>query len=109
MVLEGAHGDGSRSAMRTPGWETLPRGSKPIQVDSWYPRGGVSAATTVDIQDDKKPEIVAPLNDGFIRAFGADANEIWHYVSVFSRFVRHRAGRNTHPDRSRRRAFFRHE
>ena len=30
MVLEGAHGDGSRSAMRKPGWETLPRGGAPM-------------------------------------------------------------------------------
>jgi hypothetical protein len=79
MVLEGAHGDGSRSAMRKPGWETLPRGEKPIIVDGWYPPGGVPAATTVDIQGDKKPEIVAPFNDGFIRAYGADAKEIWRY------------------------------
>ena len=68
LVLEGAHGDGSRSAMRKPGWETLPRGAKPILVDGWYPPGGVPSATTVDIQGDKKPEIIAPFNDGFIRA-----------------------------------------
>ena len=29
MVLEGSHGDGSRSAMRKAGWETLPRGGSP--------------------------------------------------------------------------------
>lgn len=79
MVLEGAHGDGSRSGMRKAGWETLPRGNKPILVDGWYPPQGVPAATTVDIQGDKKPEIVAPFNDGFVRAHGADAKEIWHY------------------------------
>ena len=39
MVLEGAHGDGSRSAMRKAGWETLPRGGAPITVDGWYPPG----------------------------------------------------------------------
>ncbi len=79
MVLEGAHGDGSRSAKRKAGWETLPRGGKPLLVDGYYPPGGVPAATTVDIQSDKKPEIVAPFNDGFIRAFGADAKEIWRH------------------------------
>lgn len=79
MVLEGAHGDGSRSAMRKPGWETLPRGDKPLVLEGYYPPGGVPAATTVDIQGDKKPEIIAPFNDGFIRMYGADAKEIWRY------------------------------
>ena len=41
MVLEGAYGDGSRSAMRKAGWETLPRGDAPIAVDGWYPPSGV--------------------------------------------------------------------
>ncbi|MFZ1983623.1 MAG: VCBS repeat-containing protein, partial [Desulfatitalea sp.] len=36
MALEGAHGDGSRSAMRLAGWETMPRGDRPIDVDGWY-------------------------------------------------------------------------
>ena len=40
MVLEGSHGDGSRSAMRKAGWETLPRGGAPIEVDGWYPPPG---------------------------------------------------------------------
>jgi len=79
MVLEGAHGDGSRSAMRKPGWEVLPRGEKPIQVEGWYPPGGVPAATTVNIQGDDKPEIVAPFNDGFVYAYGADAKLIWKF------------------------------
>ena len=33
MVLEGAHGDGARSARRKSGWEVLPRGDAPIDVD----------------------------------------------------------------------------
>jgi hypothetical protein len=33
MVLEGSHGDGSRSAMRRAGWESLPRGMAPVTVD----------------------------------------------------------------------------
>ena len=79
MVLEGAHGDGSRSAMRKAGWETLPRGGAPITVEGWYPPMGVPAATTVDIQGDARPEIVVPLNDGYVYAFGADAQEIWRF------------------------------
>jgi hypothetical protein len=77
MVLEGAYGDGSRSAMRKPGWETPPRGSAPIEVDGYYPPGGIPAATTVDINGDGKLEIIAPLNDGFIHAFGSDSEFLW--------------------------------
>ena len=50
VVLEGATGDGSRSAMRKPGWEMPPRGDFPIEVDGWYPPAGVPAAAIVDIQ-----------------------------------------------------------
>ncbi len=79
MVLEGAHGDGSRSAMRKTGWETLPRGGAPIAVDGWYPPNGIPAPATVNIQGDGRPEIIVSLNDGFIHAFSADAQEIWRF------------------------------
>ena len=87
MALEGAHGDGSRSAMRKAGWETLPRGNKPISVEGWYPPNGVPAPTTVDIQGDSRPEIVVSLNDGFIHAFDADAKELWKYNFTFGKVV----------------------
>jgi hypothetical protein len=79
MVLEGAHGDGSRSAMRKPGWETLPRGGAPISVSGWYPPNGVPAAATVNLQGDSAPEIIVSLNDGFMRAFTAQGADLWHY------------------------------
>ncbi len=79
MVLEGAHGDRSRSAMRKPGWEVLPRGERPISVDGWYPPNGVPAPTTVNIQGDAAPEILVSLNDGFIHSFDATANELWRF------------------------------
>ena len=79
MVLEGAHGDGSRSAMRKPGWEVLPRGGAPIAVDGWYPPNGVPAPTIVNLQGDAAPEIIASLNDGFVHAFSADAQPIWWF------------------------------
>jgi len=87
MALEGSHGDGSRSAMRKAGWETLPRGNRPISVDGWYPPGGVPAPTTVDIQGDARPEIVVSLNDGFVHAFDADAKELWKYNFTFGKVV----------------------
>lgn len=79
MVLEGAHGDGSRSAMRKSGWEVLPRGDFPVEVEGWYPPGGLPAAAVVDLQGDARKEIVVSLNDGFMYCFSADANRIWRF------------------------------
>jgi hypothetical protein len=87
MALEGAHGDGSRSAMRLAGWETLPRGDAPIDVDGWYPPSGVPAAATVDIQGDSRPEIVVSLNDGFMYAFDAGAQQLWRYNYTHSKAI----------------------
>lgn len=79
MVLEGAHGDGQRSAMRLSGWEDLPRGEQPIYVDGWYPPKGVPAPLTYNIQDDDLPEIVVSLNDGAMSAFDAFGLQLWRY------------------------------
>jgi hypothetical protein len=79
MVLQGSFGDGSRSAMRLPGWETLPRGNSPINVDGWYPPTGVPAAVLANIQGDAKPEIIASLNDGFMYAFTSTGTRLWRY------------------------------
>ena len=79
MVLEGAYGDGSRSAMRKAGWEDLPRGGVPMDVDGWYPPAGVPAAAVVDLQGDAAKEIVVSLNDGFMTCFSAAAGMIWRY------------------------------
>ena len=87
MVLEGAHGDGSRSAMRKTGWENLPRGGATIAVAGWYPPNGVPAPATVNIQGDSRPEIVVSLNDGFVRAYSSDAIEIWRYNFMHGKTV----------------------
>jgi len=79
MVLEGNHGDGSRSAMRKAGWETLPRGDSPILVDGWYPPGGVPAPAVIDLQGDSDPEIVVSLNDGYMSAYTAGAERLWRF------------------------------
>lgn len=79
MVLEGSHGDGSRSAMRKAGWEILPRGDAPIYVSGWYPPMGVPAAVTADIQGDDRPEIVVSFNDGHLYAYDAQGNRLWRY------------------------------
>jgi hypothetical protein len=77
MVLEGAHGGGDRSARRLAGWETLPRGDAPIQVEGWYPPGGVPAPAIANIQGDARPEIVVSLNDGYLYVFTADGERLW--------------------------------
>lgn len=79
MVLQGAFGDGSRSAMRLAGWETLPRGSAPISVAGWYPPAGVPSAAIANIQAGTPSEIIVSLNDGFMYAFAATGNQLWRY------------------------------
>lgn len=81
MVLEGAHGDGSRSARRKAGFEALPTSDKPAvrQGGDYYPPSGIPAPTTVNIVGDAKPEILAPINDGFIYAIGPDGARLWRY------------------------------
>jgi len=81
VVLSGAHGDGSLSARRFPGFETPPLSDKPaVRPDGdWYPPSGVPAPTTVSILGDPRPEIVAPINDGFIYALGPDGTVLWRY------------------------------
>jgi hypothetical protein len=81
MVLQGAYGDGSQSAMRLPGWETLPMSSQPAvrATGDWYPPDGVPAPAIANILGDARPEIVATINDGAVYAYGPDAQLLWRY------------------------------
>jgi hypothetical protein len=81
MVLEGAHGDGSRSARRKAGFEALPLSDKPAvrTGEDYYPPSGIPAPTTVNISGDARPEILAPINDGVIYAIGPDGARLWRY------------------------------
>jgi hypothetical protein len=81
MVLEGAHGDGSRSARRKAGFETLPTSDKPaVRVgDDYYPASGIPAPATVSIVGDARPEIIAAINDGYVYAIGPDGTRLWRY------------------------------
>jgi hypothetical protein len=87
MALEGIYGDGSRSAMRKAGWEALPRGGKPISVSGYYPPGGVPAAATIDLQGDKKPEVIVSLNDGHMYAFDAGGKQLWKFSYLFGKTI----------------------
>ena len=80
MALEGRYGDGSRSARRVAGWEYPPSSDAPLtQSHPWYPPPGIPAPTTVDLTGDGRPEIIVPMNDGHVYAFGPDAVRLWRY------------------------------
>ena len=81
MVLDGAHGDGSRSARRHPGFTTLPLSGKPAVRPSgdWYPPSGIPAPTIVDIAGDPRPEIIASVPDGFVYAVGPTGRRLWRF------------------------------
>ena len=81
MVLEGAHGDGERAGRRKAGFEQLPMTDKPAvrASDDYYPPDGIPAPTTVSIVGDARPEIVAPINDGYVYAIAPDGSRLWRY------------------------------
>jgi hypothetical protein len=81
MVLEGAHGDGSRSARRKAGFEALPFTDKPAirSPGDDYPPNGIPAPTTVNIVGDARPEIVAPIGDGYVYAIAPSGERLWRY------------------------------
>jgi hypothetical protein len=79
MVLDGAYGDGSRSARRHRGFQTLPMSNRPVHrpAGDWYPPDGIPAPTVVDILGDGRPEIVAALPGGKVYAVGPDGDRLW--------------------------------
>ncbi len=81
MVLQGAQGGGANAARRLPAFNTLPFSDKPAVRASgdYYPPDGIPAPTTVSILGDSKPEIIAPINDGYIYAIGPDGTRLWRY------------------------------
>jgi hypothetical protein len=81
MVLDGAQAGGARSARRHRGFVTLPRSSKPAVRPNgdWYPPSGIPAPTVVDIAGDSRPDIVAPVPDGFVYAVGPTGKRLWRY------------------------------
>ena len=81
MALSGASGDGSLSARRLAAFEALPMSDQPPVRASgdYYPPDGIPAPTTVDIVGDARPEIIAPINDGYVYAIGPDGTRLWRY------------------------------
>jgi hypothetical protein len=81
MVLTGATGDGSLSARRLAAFSNLPISDQPPVRASgdYYPPDGIPAPTTVNIVGDARPEIVAPVNDGYVYAVSPDGQRLWRF------------------------------
>ncbi len=81
MVLDGAQGDGSRSARRHAGFEDLRLTAKPAYRGGgdWYPPSGIPAPTVVDIEGDARPEIVAAVPGGKVYAVGPTGKRLWSF------------------------------
>jgi hypothetical protein len=81
MVLDGAQRGGRRSARRHKGFRKLPLTGKPAvrPEGDWYPPSGIPAPTIVDLSGSRRPEIVAPVPDGFVYAVGPGGRRLWRY------------------------------
>ncbi len=81
MALDGAYGDGSRSARRHPGFEEPRLTAKPAHRGSgdWYPPSGIPAPAVVDLRGDDRPEIVAAVPGGKVYAVGPSGRRLWSY------------------------------
>ena len=81
VVLDGAQGDGSRSARRHAGFVNPPLTRKPAVRASgdYYPPSAIPAPAVVDITGDGRPEIVASVPDGAVYAVGPNGTRLWRY------------------------------
>jgi hypothetical protein len=81
MVLDGAYGDGHRSARRHAGFESLKMSNHPVYRPDgdWYPPSGIPAPTVVDLVGGSRPEIVSALPGGKVYAVGPTGHRLWSY------------------------------
>ena len=81
MALDGAYGDGHRSARRHAGFESLKMSNHPVYRPDgdWYPPSGIPAPTVVDLVGDSRPEIVSALPGGKVYAVGPTGHRLWSY------------------------------
>jgi hypothetical protein len=81
MVLDGAYGDGHRSARRHRGFGKLPMSNHPVfrGPNDYYPPSGIPAPTIVDLNGDGRPEIVAALPGGKVYAVSPTGHKLWSY------------------------------
>ena len=78
MALDGAYGDGHRSARRHRGFEHPKMSNHPVYrpTGDWYPPSGIPAPTLVDIAGDSRPEIVSALPGGKVYAVGPGGHRV---------------------------------
>jgi hypothetical protein len=81
MALDGAYGDGHRSARRHRGFETLPMTNHPVYRPDgdWYPPSGIPAPTVVSLVGSRRPEIVAAVPGGKVYAVGPGGHKLWSF------------------------------
>ncbi len=81
MVLDGAQGDGSRSARRHAGFAKPVLTRKPLvrRSGDWYPPSGIPAPTVANIAGDGRPEIVAAVPGGGVYAVGPTGRLVWRF------------------------------
>jgi hypothetical protein len=81
MALDGAYGDGHRSARRHRGFETLPMSNHPVYRPDgdWYPPSGIPAPTVVNLVGNRRPEIVAAVPGGRVYAVGPGGHRLWSF------------------------------
>jgi VCBS repeat protein len=81
MALDGAYGDGHRSARRHPGFENPRITNHPVHrpAGDFYPPTGIPAPTVVDLVGDSRPEIVSALPGGKVYAVGPGGHRLWTY------------------------------
>ncbi len=81
VALDGAHGNGARSAMRHKGFQRPFLTGKPaVRPDGdWYPPTGIPAPTVVDIAGDRRPEIVSATPDGRVHAVSPTGRRLWSH------------------------------
>ena len=80
-------GDG-HGATRLKGWEHPPLTEHPLPNDDWYPPDTIPAVTAVDLRPEdgtSTPELVVPVNDGYVYAFSADGTLLWRFDYTFGR------------------------
>jgi hypothetical protein len=80
-AFDGAQRGGARSARRHRGFATPPLSGRPAaRADGdWYPPSGIPAPTVVNLAGDRRPEIVAPVPDGFVYAVRPTGRRLWRY------------------------------
>jgi hypothetical protein len=79
MALDGAYGDGHRSARRHPGFEKLRMSNHPVYRPDGdlYPPTGIPTPTVVNLVGDSRPEIVSALPGGKVYAVGPGGHRLW--------------------------------